>query len=73
MFIYLITLLVFLSVSSFMYMISNDPKKSKTNTIILRNIFPGIVVSLLVFVIIKYKDSQMFNPEPLMYGNYFDS
>ena len=53
-------------------MISNDPKKNKTNTIILRNILPGIVVSLLVFVIIKYKDSQMFNPEPLMYGNYFD-
>ena len=72
MFVYLIVLAVFLTVSSIMYMISNDPKKSKTKTIILRNVLPGIVVSLLVFVIIKYKDSQMFNPEPLMYGNYFD-
>ena len=72
MFVYLIVLAVFLTVSSIMYMISNDPKKSKTKTIILRNVLPGIVVSLLVFVIIKYKDSQMFNSEPLMYGNYFD-
>ena len=40
--------------------------------IIIRNILPGMVVGLLVFVILKYKDSQIFNSEPLMHGNYFD-
>ena len=55
-----------------MYIISNDPKKSDTDVIVLRNILPGIMISLFVFVIIKYKDSEFLNPEPLMYGNYFD-
>ena len=54
------------------YHMSNDKNKSKPQTIIIRNILPGIVVSLLVFVIIKYKDNGIFNHEPLMSGNYFD-
>jgi len=55
-----------------MYYMSNDPKKKDTDVIFLRNILPGLMVALLVFVIIKYKDSEVLNPEPLMYGNYFD-
>ena len=72
MLLYLVPIVVFLIVSLGMYFISNDKNKSKPKTIIVRNILPGIVVSLLVFVIIKYKDSDMFNPEPLMSGNYFE-
>jgi len=72
MLLYVVPVVVFLIVSLGMYMISNDKNKSKPKTIIVRNILPGIVVSLLVFVIIKYKDSEIFNPEPLMSGNYFE-
>ena len=72
MMLYVIPIVVFLIVSLGMYMISNDKNKSKPKTIIIRNVLPGIVVRLLVFVIIKYKDSEIFNPEPLMSGNYFE-
>ena len=72
MMLYVVPIVVFLIVSLGMYMISNDKNKSKPKTIIIRNVLPGIVVSLLVFVIIKYKDSELFNPEPLMSGNYFE-
>ena len=69
---YIIPIVSFLIVSISMYYMSNDPKKKDTDVIFLRNILPGLMVALLVFVIIKYKDSEVLNPEPLMYGNYFD-
>jgi RsiW-degrading membrane proteinase PrsW (M82 family) len=72
MLLYVIPIIVFIIVSLGMYFISNDKNKSKPKTILIRNILPGIVVSLLVFVIIKYKDSELFNPEPLMSGDYFE-
>ena len=56
-----------------MYTISNDENKNEFGTILLRNILPSFVLALLVFAILKYKDSQIFNHEPMMYGNYFDS
>ena len=55
-----------------MYFISNDSKKDKPKNIITRNVFPGMVFGLLVFIIIKYKDSSSFTNEPVMGGNYFD-
>jgi len=72
MFLYIIPIIVFLIVSVSMYLVSNDKNKSKPSVIITRNILPGIVVSLLVFAIIKFKDSQLFVNEPLLGGNYFD-
>ena len=72
MLLYIVPIVVFIIISLGMYIISNDKNKSKPKTVIIRNILPGIVVSLLIFVIIKYKDSEMFNPEPLMSGNYFE-
>jgi len=69
---YVISFIVFLIVSCGMYFLSKDKDKSKPKTIFTRNILPGIVVSLLIFVIIKYKDSEIFVNEPLMSGNYFD-
>jgi len=72
MFLYIIPIIVFVIVSVSMYLVSNDKNKSKPSVIITRNILPGIVVSLLVFAIIKFKDSQLFVNEPLLGGNYFD-
>ena len=72
MLLYVLPILIFLIVSVSMYYISNDPKKTDMDVIFLRNILPGMMISLFVFVIIKYKDSELLNPEPLMYGNYFD-
>jgi len=72
MFLYIVPIIVFLIVSFGMYSISNDKTKSEPQSIFIRNVLPGIVVSLLVFVIIKFKDSQLFINEPLLGGNYFD-
>jgi hypothetical protein len=55
-----------------MYIISEDPEKNNFGTILLRNVFPAALVSIMVFIILKFKDSQMFNHEPMMSGNYFD-
>jgi RsiW-degrading membrane proteinase PrsW (M82 family) len=69
---YIIPVLITVIVSLFMYFISADEKKNKPEKIIFRNVFPGIIVGLLVFVIIKYKDSNLFNQEPLMKGTFFE-
>jgi len=55
-----------------MYTISADEKKNEFGTIFLRNILPALILGILVFTILKFKDSQFFNHEPMMYGNYFD-
>ena len=73
MYIYIISLIVFIITSTLLYSISNDPNKSELNVILIRNALPGLVIGLLVFVIIKYKDSDIFNAEPMMNGNFFDS
>jgi RsiW-degrading membrane proteinase PrsW (M82 family) len=72
MFVYLLPLFIFIVSIITLYYISTDKEKSKPNKILLRNVLPSIVISLLVFVVIKYRDSELFNPEPLMGGNYFD-
>jgi RsiW-degrading membrane proteinase PrsW (M82 family) len=72
MLIYIIPVLVFIVTSVLLYMVSNHKSKNETKQILIRNVLPGLVISLLVFVIIKYRDSQFFNPEPLQHGNFFD-
>ncbi len=68
---YVVPIIVFVLISLGLYSISNDPKKSKAQNVLVRNVFPAVVVSVFVFVVIKYKDA--FESEPMMYGNYFDS
>jgi len=68
---YIIPVVVFITISLVMYNISNDKNKDKTSNIFIRNILPATVVSVLVFVSIKYRES-FFNQEPMMSGNYFD-
>ena len=72
MFIYLVPMVVFIISCTLMYLVSNDKEKSKPKKIIIRNVLPSAVISLFVFIIIKYRDSDLFNPEPLMNVNYFD-
>jgi hypothetical protein len=69
---FLLPFVVFLVTSVLMYTISADEKKNELGTIMLRNILPALILSILVFTILKFKDSQIFNHEPMMYGNYFD-
>ena len=52
---YIIPVVISIIVSLFMYFISVDEKKNSPDKIIFRNVFPGIIVGLLVFIIIKYK------------------
>ena len=68
---YTVPVLIFIILSVIMYLISDDPDKNKIGTICLRNILPSLVVSILVFIIIKYKGQTPFD-EPVMKGNYFD-
>ena len=67
---YILPIIIFIIVSSVMYMISKDPKKNDIKNIIMRNVLPGMLISIIVFLIIKFKDN--LNNEPMMDGNYFD-
>ena len=66
---YIIPVIVFIVLSGIMYLVSEDPEKNKLGNILLRNALPGIIVSVLVFFILKQSSSMS---EPLMTGNYFD-
>ena len=68
----IIPLVTAILVSITMYLISKDTKKNKPEKIVIRNVCPGIIVGLLVFVIIKYRNSSLFNQQPIMSGNFFD-
>jgi hypothetical protein len=72
MLVYVVPAVVFLIVSLVMYKISKDTKKSEPKTIMIRNVLPGIVIGVLVFVFMKYRKT-MFNSEPMMGGNFFDN
>ena len=69
---YLIPLVVFVVASFTMYSISSEEDKNTFSSILVKNVLPASVVSVLVFAIIKFKDSGLFSPEPMMNGNYFD-
>lgn len=70
MFLYIVPVVVFLVISLSMYTLSKDKEKNKN--ILVRNILPAFVISVLVFVFMKYRET-MFNEEPMMGGNYFDN
>jgi positive regulator of sigma E activity len=69
--IYIIPLVVFLVTAATMYLVSKQDDKENTDNIFLRNILPASLISILVFVIIKYHNN-LFDNEPMMTGNYFD-
>ena len=61
---YGLPLLVFLIICMIMY---KNNEKEEVNYI--KILLPGIVITVLVFLIIKYKENVS---EPMMNGNYFD-
>ena len=72
MFVYVAPVIAFLIVSLSMYFISGNKEKNKTSNIFIRNILPAFAVSMVVFVIMKYRDN-LFNSEPMMAGYYFEN
>ena len=70
---FLLPVIIFIISSVVLFMISTDPKKKTLKNIAIRNILPGLVLGITVFCIIKFKDSNLFNNQPLMTGNYFDT
>ena len=72
MIIYIIPLIVFIITAVLMYFISKDEDKNSGKNVLLKNVLPASVIGLFVFTVLKFKDIQAFNPEPMMAGNYFD-
>ncbi len=79
MLIYIVPIIVFLVMSFGIYFLkkdtskdtsSKDAEKKENNFVFI--ILPSLVVSILVYVFIKYKD-HIFNSEPMMSGNFFDT
>jgi hypothetical protein len=68
MLLYIVPIILFGIITGIMYKMEDD--KSKMNKIKL--VLPGVIVSVIVFFIIKYRDN-LFNQEPIMGGNYFDA
>ena len=69
---YFIPVLFFILTTVIMYLISEETEKNKLSNIFLRNMLPSFVLSISVFIIIKYRNTALFNNEPMMKGNYFD-
>jgi RsiW-degrading membrane proteinase PrsW (M82 family) len=69
---YILSLVAVLITAGVMYAISNDTEKNEPKKILIRNVLPGIVVGLMVFVIIKYRDNKLAETPEVMTGNYFD-
>ena len=67
MLLYVIPLVIFVVLSYVLYYM-NEKKKN----VVLKNVLPSALVSVLVFLIIKYNPSITMSSEPLMGGNYFD-
>jgi uncharacterized membrane protein len=59
----------FVILSLTIYNLSSEKNKENLFEKIL---LPSGIVSLLVFMVIKFKDSLLFNSEPMKTGNYFD-
>ena len=72
MFIYIVPIIVFLVMSIGIYYLKNGQTEKKEDTNVVFILIPSLVVSVLVYVFIKYKD-HMFNSEPMMGGNFFDT
>ena len=68
MWLYLVPVAIFLVMSIFLTFYDTDDKKNK-NKIKIKAIVPSFIVSVLVFLAIKYNE---MTHEPMMPGNYFD-
>jgi len=60
-------IILFIVTSYAMYTLSKDPDKKEKP---IKFIFPGIIVSLVSYLALKYKDTM--GSEPMMQGSYFE-
>ena len=65
MWLYVIPFVVFLLVGVLLHLYNNEEKKNNFKAIV-----PAFIVSILVFIIIKFTQQTH---EPMMPGNYFDT
>ncbi len=72
MLLYVLPIVVFAVLSSILYFSLKESQRKGTKNILLKNILPSFTMALVVFMILKYKDSRMFVQEPMLGGNYFD-
>ena len=71
MIIYIVPLVVFVILSTLiLYISSNAETEKEGNKKYIKAIVPSVLVSILVYLFIKYRESSH---EPMMPGNYFDS
>ena len=71
---YVVPIIAFLITMILMYLMdsSDDDVKNDPKHILIRIILPSLVMAVLTFVVLRYKDSDVLNSEPTMKGNYFD-
>jgi len=67
---YLTPVIFFIITTIIMYFVSEEKEKNKLSNVFFKNMLPASVLSLLVFIIIKYRNTSLL--EPMMKGNYFD-
>jgi hypothetical protein len=72
MLLYLLPVLVFVIVAIVLYSLTEKKEESDIVDTFVKNILPASLISFLVFIIIKFKDSSAFHDEPMMMGGYFD-
>ena len=67
---YGIPILAFIVISYILYSSRTD-KEAEVN---LQNIFlPSFFISCVVYLVIKYRDSDILSDEPMKFGDYFDT
>ena len=72
MLLYLLPVLVFVIIAVILYSLTEKKEDHSISDTLIKNILPASLISILVFVIIKFKDSSAFNDERMMMGGYFD-
>ena len=72
MLLYLLPVLIFVIVAIILYSLTEKKEENEISGILIKNILPASLISILVFIIIKFKDSSAFNDERMMMGGYFD-
>ena len=70
MWIYIIPSIIFVAIFLALYYRENSKENSKEEKNITKCILPALMVSGIVFAVMKYKENSA---EPVMTGNYFDS
>ena len=70
----IVPIVVFLVTLVGIYLLETDKdKKKNTKFFTIRFVLPAVVLSMLSFLILKFKDSQLLSPDPMTTTPYFSS